>query len=320
MHTKEWRIFASIIMLALTLFGVFLLLDIQALQGQIDDKKTNEALAGRDYIVMIGEVDDHAYWNLVRDGAESYAKNHQMYVQYLGPENPDPEQQRELLRKAMDIKPDGIIVQSVTGSFIPLINQAMNEGIPVVTVDSDQPDSNRISYVGTDNYAMGVAMAEDVLANVDQIEAGIITGTATNHHHQLRVAGIKDTLTSDKSANIVSTAVSNIKRINAREKTYQMLQRYPEINVLFGISALDVIGIVEAMEALNRDDIYVVGFDTLTENMQLLSDEKVATLVSQQPYQMGVKSMDVMRSIINGDNVEALIHTDSRLVKDVHHP
>jgi len=167
---------------------------------------------------------------------------------------------------------------------------------------------------------MGVAMAEDVLANVDQIEAGIITGTATNHHHQLRVAGIKDTLTSDKSANIVSTAASNIKRINAREKTYQMLQRYPKINVLFGISALDVIGIVEAMEALNRDDIYVVGFDTLTENMQLLSDEKVATLVSQQPYQMGVKSMDVMRSIINGDNVEALIHTDSRLVKDVHHP
>lgn len=317
MRKKEWTIFAVIIMLALSLYGVFLMLDMRAIHGQIEDEKIRESLGERPYIIMIGEVEDHAYWNLVRDGGKAYAEAHHMYLHYMGPENPNPNDQRELLRQAIDIKPDGLIVQGISDTFIPLINEAIARGIPVVTVDSDQPDSDRISYVGTDNYAMGQAMARDVLSHVETIKAGVITGSETNDHHQLRLAGIESVLNESAQADILSVAVSNIKRVNAREKTYQMLRDYPDINVLVGVSALDVIGMTEAMDVLGREDIYVVGFDTLKENLELLAKGRVDTLVSQQPYEMGMRSMDVIRTILNGHDVPEMIHTESRLVRDV---
>jgi ribose transport system substrate-binding protein len=34
----------------------------------------------------------------------------------------------------------------------PVIEKAVQAGIPVITFDSDAPNSKRIAYIGTDNY------------------------------------------------------------------------------------------------------------------------------------------------------------------------
>lgn len=302
-------------LMGLTIYAGFLIRDVIVLQDQIADENVSETLDGRPHIIMIGEVEDHLYWNIVRDSAMEYADANHLYLQYKGPRDPNPDEQVNILRKAIDVKPDGLIVQSLNESFIPLINEAITKGIPVITVDSDQPDSDRITYVGTDNYAAGERVAEDVLDHVDVVQAGIIAGTYTNNHHQLRLEGFHDVLQASDRADILDMASSGIKRVNAREKAYQMLLTYPEMNVLYGTSALDVLGITEAIDLLGREGIYVVGFDTIEENLQLLGEGKVDTLVSQEPYQMGIKSMEIIERIIRGETVPDLINTDSHLVK-----
>lgn len=307
--------FVLLVVCALTVYGGYLISDIRALHERIESEKKIETLNGRPYIIMIGEVEDHLYWNIVRDAAKGYAEANQIYFQYKGPKDSNPDQQLSLLRRAIDVQPDGIIVQSLTEAFIPLIDEAISLDIPVITVDSDQPMSKRVSYVGTDNFAAGKSIAEDVLAHVDAVQAGIITGTYTNYHHQLRLEGFKEVIDQAGHASIVDVASSGIKRVNAREKAYQMMSNHPEINVMLGISALDVLGITEAIDVLGREDIYVVGFDTLEENLQLLKQGKVKTLASQEPHQMGMKSMEIIEKIIQGESVPDVIHTNSQLVK-----
>lgn len=304
------------IMLILASYALFLTRDVVLLQRTIEKEKEKETLADRPYIMMIGEVNDHVYWNLVRQGAMDYAAEVELYLDYAGPNSSDPLEQLRLLSKALDVMPEGIIVQGLTEDYIPLINQAMDEGIPVVTIDSDQPHSKRMSYVGTNNLRAGELVARDVLANVVDIQAGIITGSYTNYHHQLRLAGFKSIIEKEKKAKVVAIRSSNITRVNAREKAYQILTEHPEINVLFGTSALDVLGITEAIDLLDRQDIYVVGFDTLEKNLHLLKSGKVQTLIAQEPYQMGYQSMKIMQKILSGDQVPETIHTDSHLVKE----
>lgn len=313
-HKKIWTLVMTII-IVLVIYAMYLTRNVVLLQQTIEKEKAKETLNDRPYIMMIGEVKDHVYWNLVREGASDYALESNLYLEYVGPDNSDPLEQLDLLRRSLDVMPDGIIVQGLTEDYMPLINQAIETGIPVITIDSDQPASERISYVGTDNLRAGGLIAQDVLTHVDDIKAGIITGSYTNNHHQLRLAGFQSAIEEVTNAKVVDIRSSSITRVNAREKAYQMLIDYPEINVLYGTSALDVLGITEAIDLLGREDLYVVGFDTLEKNMDLLKTGKVQTLLAQEPYQMGYQSMRTMKEVLNEVPVEEMIHTDSRLVK-----
>ncbi|MFP3471633.1 substrate-binding domain-containing protein, partial [Micrococcus sp. SIMBA_144] len=81
---------------------------------------------------------------------------------------------------------------------------------------------------------------------------------------------------------------SQITRIQAAEKTYEMIKDYPDVNAFYGTSALDAIGIVQVLESIGMTDrVYVIGFDVLPETLQLLKEGKLEATVEQKPYEMG---------------------------------
>ena len=59
---------------------------------------------------------------------------------------------------------DGIILYTDGDSRISgLIDEAMEQGIPVVTVMNDDTESRRVSYVGVNHYQLGNICGEQVL-------------------------------------------------------------------------------------------------------------------------------------------------------------
>ncbi|MBM7539964.1 substrate-binding domain-containing protein [Amphibacillus cookii] len=315
MNKKAWRFILIFTTVSVLSYSLYLYIKINALNTAISDQQETEQLNNRPHIVMIGEVYDHDYWNFVHDGARAYADEHGLYLDYRGPRQSNPDEQLTLLVEAIEIGVDGILVQALNEQFIPYIDQAIERDIPVITIDTDQPESNRISYVGTDNYLAGQLAAEAVLESQSSAEIGIITGSFTNHHHHLRLTGFKETIEKETGFHVVAEEASDIKQINAREKAYAMLKDYPEINVLYGTSALDVLGINKALDSLEREDIYVVGFDTLPENVELFESGQVDVLIGQEPKQIGYLAMDVLEKVLKGENYQAINHTDIKVLK-----
>lgn len=197
-----------------------------------------------------------------------------------------------------------------------MINKAVNQGIPVITIDTDAPESLRTTYIGTDNYLAGQIAGKTLVEDKKgQATVGIITGSFTNAHHQLRVEGFKNVVADIEGVEIVEIEESNITQVIAEEKTYEMLKNHPEIDALYGTSALDGIGMVHAAESLNRSSsIYMISFDTLPENMELLEQGKVDVLIGQKPYEMGYRSIELMLDIVKGRSVEEVNHTDATVV------
>ena len=132
-----------------------------------------------------------------------------------------------------------------------MINKAVNQGIPVITIDTDAPESLRTTYIGTDNLAGQIAGKTLVEGTKGQATVGIITGSFTNAHHQLRVEGFKNVVADIEEVEIVEIEESNITQVIA-EKTYEMLKNHPEIDALYGTSALDGIGMVDATRGITK--------------------------------------------------------------------
>jgi ribose transport system substrate-binding protein len=271
------------------------------------------------HFVLIGEEMDHDYWRLVGEGAKAAEENNDVYVEYKGPKRSNPEEQAKLLDVAIKSKVDGIIVQALTEEFIPLINKATESGIPVITIDTDAPSSKRSTYIGTDNYKAGQLAGQTLVEDTNgQAVVGIITGSFRNAHHELRVEGFMDAIEGEEGIEVVSIEESTITRVVAEEKAHKMLLEYPQITALYGTSALDGIGMVQASESLQISDeeLYMIAFDTLPENIELLEDGKVDALVGQKPYEMGYRSVELMLSILAKEQVDDVYYTDTTIVRN----
>ncbi len=268
---------------------------------------------------LIGEEMDHDYWRLVGDGAKTTESIYDVFVEYDGPNRSNPEEQLELLDMAIKSKVDGIIVQALNEDFTPMINKAVDAGIPVITIDTDSPTSLRSAYIGTDNYAAGQLAGEALVKDTDgEATVGIITGSFDNVHHQLRIEGFKNIVDQIEGIRIVGIDESNITGVEAEEKAYTMLAEHNEITAFYGTSSFDASGIVAAANSLNlQGNLYVIGFDTLDENIDLLKNGEIDVLIEQQPYEMGYRSIEIMLDIIKDRSIEEINHTDATAIRRV---
>jgi ABC-type sugar transport system substrate-binding protein len=128
-------------------------------QKLLSDRKQGEAKPGEEYVV-IGISTGVEYWNATREGLKDVTKELGVKGTFDGPQDQNPEQQATTMDKIIARKPAGILIAPGNPQTLkPYINKAMDAGIPVICIDTDAPDSNRIAYFGTSNYEAGVTGA-----------------------------------------------------------------------------------------------------------------------------------------------------------------
>ncbi|UTR14020.1 sugar-binding protein [Salipaludibacillus sp. LMS25] len=298
-------------------FSLYFYNHVQEYDEKIEEMKAFESTLPKYHIALIGEEKDHDYWRLVGEGAKEAEAIYDTVVEYEGPKRSNPEEQLKLLDMAIQSNVDGIIVQALNENFKGLINKATNKGIPVITIDTDAPDSMRLTYIGTDNYLAGQLAGKALLEDTaGEVTVGIITGSLNNKHHQLRVEGFKEVVEKEDRIKVVAIEESNILRVEAEDKAYQLLTDHENITALYGTSSYDGIGIVAAAKSLDKlEDLYVISFDTLEENIELLKKEELDVVIGQQPFQMGFDSIGIMLEIITERAIQEVYYTDVTVLR-----
>ncbi|WP_226527259.1 sugar-binding protein [Metabacillus niabensis] len=299
-------------------FSVYFYQQVQIYDQKIVKSTVTDTSLPKYHFVLIGEEMNHDYWRLVGKGAKETESKYDVFVEYEGPKRSNPEEQLKLLDMAIKSKVDGIIVQALNEEFTPMINKAVSEGIPVITIDTDSKESLRTAYIGTDNYLAGQLAGKALIEDTNgKATVGIITGSFENTHHQLRVQGFRDAVAKVEGIEVVAIEESNITRVDAEEKAYTMLTENENITAFIGTSSWDGLGIVEAAKSLNKqEDLYVMAFDPLAENIDLLEKGDLDAIIEQQPYEMGYKSIEIMLDMLNGKSVREIYHTDASIIRN----
>ena len=116
------------------------------------------------HVVLITEDKNRSFWEEVYHGALSLAQKNSVAVELQTVDYARGESVSELIDIAGAAGVDGILTCVANDSGLTeAIDAAVQQGIPVVTVAGDDPDSARQSCVGVDYYALGVAMGNLLL-------------------------------------------------------------------------------------------------------------------------------------------------------------
>lgn len=266
-------------------------------------------------IVLISHIKTNPYWKYIRDGAERAAKERGAVIEFLGPTTASTEEGIKLFDMATSSKVSGIITYvQEEGKYKGKINSAIEKGIPVVTIDSDEENSNRISYVGTDNILAGQAAGEEMIKQVGNSGNVAIVMGGKNVKNQIeRVEGFANYITSNSNLKIVDKDSSDAMLLEAEIITRKILSRNDKIDALFCTSALDGIGAAKAINDLNKKGkVKIICFDDLEETLTNIKNGLVSATIVQKGDEMGYRAVNIVMDKIQGKS-----GIDSKCLTDV---
>src|SRR5271154_2329168 len=96
------------------------------------------------------------YWKSAAAGFAAAGLEYGVSVDTRGPAGLNAQAEVDEFKAMVARKPAGILVQVVNSQLMqPEIDAAIAAGIPVITIDSDSPESKRLYFIGTNNVEAG---------------------------------------------------------------------------------------------------------------------------------------------------------------------
>jgi simple sugar transport system substrate-binding protein len=245
----------------------------------------------------------------MKAGVEQAAKEDKANAQFVGPVGADADAQISEIETLMG-KMDGLAISSVsTDALAPVINRVLEAGIPVVTFNTDNPDSKRLAFAGQDLVQSG-REAGKLMAKVLEGKGKVMITTidAAAQWSLDREKGAREGLaetTGIEIANTLNTGTDPQKIYAAIENA---MLADPSIT---GILSLECCSTPAAGTWVERSGksgaIKVVGFDLLDQTVELVGSGHIQATIDQAPEKQGFAAVDLLVKFLAGqpiDNVD----------------
>lgn len=185
---------------------------------------------------------------------------------------------------------DGIAVSLVDlEAFNGPIEQALSEGIPVVSYNADA-QNQRMAYIGQDLYGSGYQMGQRIVEMVGEGKVALFIATPGQLNIQPRIDGALDAI-AESGANIdaqdIATGAELPDEVNAVESWY--LGNTDAVG-MFAVDAgsTQAVGqIVDQQGARDNGLVAAGGYDLLEETVRYVSEGVLDFTIDQQPYLQG---------------------------------
>ncbi|PNR89492.1 LacI family transcriptional regulator [Petrotoga sp. 9T1HF07.CasAA.8.2] len=256
---------------------------------------------------------NNPYWFAVENGMKDAAEALGVQAIFDAPIETDAAEQAQKIQSYIIRGVDGIGISPNDPEAIKfVIQQALNRDIPVITFDSDSPDSGRYVYLGTNNYNAGYISGELMGQLIDQykpdkttLNFAILTGGLAALNLNERIAGFKDAMEeySQKTGKEIVYVADPFPAEDDTAKAVQILtdvnKRYPNLDGWFIANAsaayVPVDTMVNALGGMEKaESLLIVSFDTLPPQLELVKAGVWNGLVGQRPYDMGYLSLAIL--------------------------
>ncbi|BBU56413.1 ABC transporter substrate-binding protein [Mameliella alba] len=312
------------------------LLTATALIGALAAPAFAESHGGYTF-ALVPKAMNNPFFDLARDGC--YAAQEELddvTCEYIGPGEHTELEQIQIVQDLITKGVDGIAVApSNAPAMAKVLRAAADAGIPVMTWDSDllpEDQDLRTTYVGTNNYNIGVHLAELVMAR--HPDGGTIclqTGGAAAANHNERLLGARETLagaelgdppgrpldgdngwTEIAGCPLITNDDGNV----AVQGLTDILAANPDLTAFLSTGAFTqwfdnaYRNAAEPYKAeMDSGDLTIVVADTLPMQIAQTKDGLGNGLVGQRPYEMGYKAMYILKDIAEGKDVDDPIFT-----------
>ena len=270
-------------------------------------------------LIYIPKVVDgtNDFWKSLILGAKMAAKEYNAEIGILAPsEENDVERQNELLKEAIEKKPDAILFSpsSFTESDA-LLKEAKEDGIRIGFIDSYTKEAIQDLTVATDNLEAGEKLgkfAATLLGPEDQIAVvahvkGVSTAVEREEGFRKGLGKLAD--------NIVEVVYCDSQYEKSRQLTVELMKKYPNLKMIAGMNEYSSVGAARAVKAAGaKDRIQVVGVDSSQEAVQLMENGVFKGLVVQKAFKMGYMGVKGTVLMLRGKKYEKDVNSGCELV------
>ncbi|MBV9939464.1 MAG: substrate-binding domain-containing protein [Acidobacteriaceae bacterium] len=229
------------------------------------------------------------YWQTALAGLQHAAAEMKVKSDIAGPDNYDAKAEHSEFQRALAQKPSGILISAADANIMtPDINAAIDQGIPVLTIDSDAPESKRLFFVGTDNYNAGILGGHLVSKLLNGKGNVVIFTIPSQPNLKDRLRGYQDVFTERGGIKVAEVFDMKGDPTVAFDRAKQLLDTKAKVDAFV---CLEAIACPEVGEVVNRQNmagkVTIVAMDTDQRTIDWVQKGVVSATIAQKPWTMG---------------------------------
>ena len=227
-----------------------------------------------------------------------------------------------LVKTVLQRKPNAISVCGINPDALNNIVQLCNEaGVPVYVHNQITPvkQGRVVAYIGYDEREGGKLCgqkAAELLKTKNGDYKGVVAildGEPSDHTTE-RAGGFRDALKPYPNIKVVEEQNGKWSRESGSQITQTWLQKYKNLDVVFGCSDAMVQGASEAATKAGHP-LFTIGIDGNKSSLEdIKSGGKLTATLAVQPRAIGAKIIDTMKDAFDGKTPPQIVKTDMVIV------
>ncbi|WP_332698591.1 substrate-binding domain-containing protein [Devosia sp.] len=220
----------------------------------------------------------------------------------------------------------GIAISPSNAPAMANMLKAAAPTMPIITVDADLLPADaglRKTYFGTNNYDMGVGMANELMKLKPEggtvcLQLGNVAAANINE----RAAGFRDTIAGTMGIERLADTngwteidgcpvFTNDDIPTANQQMADVFTANPDLTAFILVGGWAQFGpqayaqnTDQVMDRLQSKELIIIAGDTLPPQIQAFSEGRSHFQIGQRPYQMGNEAPDILITLIEGGTVE----------------
>ncbi len=280
----------------------------EAQDFQLNPKIAERVAKGEKLVIRASYHDvSNEFAPFMKQGVEKAAQELGIDAVLVGPVGPNADNQIAELESLVEAGVDGLAISSVsTGALAPIIDRFLEQGIPVVTFNTDNPDSKRLAFVGQDLIQSGYEAAK-VLAELLGGKGDVIITTldAAAQWSLDRESGARKGFKEYPDIKVLQTVNTGTEPQEIYATVENAMLANPTVN---GILSLECCSTPADGEYVKRNElkgkVTVVGFDELPQTLELIQEDYVAASLGQAPERQTYEAVKMLVGFLNGKPVK----------------
>lgn len=285
------------------------------------DYTTTEGLKvepGTYVAVVVKGLRENNYWEIIHQGVEAavadvnaamgFEGDAQVKLTFEGPaEETNEEEQINTLDAVLAENPTVLCLAAIDmESCQPQLETAMDNGIPVLTLDAGINSNLVLASCQTDNVAAAKAGCEKLCEKLNgKGKIAMIAHQPGTETFERRVEGIQAALEKYPDVELVCTLEENAE-VTMPEQLAKMQAQYPDLDGIIATNEANSSAVLEVYKDVETAPL-IVGFDNGEEQIQAIQEGREYGCICQNPFSMGYAVVIAALRAAVGEEIDELI-------------
>ena len=237
------------------------------------------------------------YWTQIKEGiekAQDATSHYGVRISLHYADQRDPKVFGNLAKAILTSRPDAILFAPLfLGEGLKLLRACRRKSIPAVLINTDLDDPGALCYIGQNSYQSGQLAAKllhfGIHGEATALLLNLDADSQNAKHLKDKEQGFRDYFV-EKHSKDIQVVSRNFADYDDKGKLKKFLSEtfalYPDLAGIF-VTNSRTYKLIECLEELEHEDIKLVGFDLISENLTYLRKNRINFLINQNPVLQG---------------------------------